>query len=158
MLIRNPEKWVQRDQDNVLTVPWIAVDILDQNVNQISQAISQLEKEIECINFPYVKNVTSWSMGLVFVAGDGCFTSKEQNIFQAEWQMISLDDGCNGYSTRVIHQMVISSLGLIFEHQRSDSNIYIDYDGETVNDDSPFKFDISSVMLISQRQEHQVPI
>ena len=64
--------------------------------------------------------------------------------------MISVDDGCNGYSTRVIHQMVISSLGLIFEHQRSDSKFYIDYDGETVNDDSPFNFDISSVMLISQ--------
>ena len=36
----------------------------------------------------------------------------------------------------VLQQMVISSLELIFEHQRSDSKFYIDYDGETVNDDS----------------------
>jgi len=147
------QRWVQRDDQGITTVPWTTVNVNGPNVDQIEGAIRQIANDVECIRFPLISNSSQWHNGIVFVGNeDGCFHTDLESVsvgsIPATWHMISLDDGCDGYSTRVIHQLVMSTLGLIYEHQRPESHRFIAYSGDTVESNDPFMFDIGSVMLL----------
>ncbi|CEF68238.1 Astacin-like metalloendopeptidase [Strongyloides ratti] len=110
----------------------------------VKKATNILEKST-CLRFRYVNNFNHFKEGIQLVASYDC-NSPLGKIFEKGWQKIDIGIECN--SVGGILQMLLRTLGVIYEHNRVDRNFYVKIFQENVHLTDKKKFRISRTTAI----------
>ena len=66
--------WSQRNSNGQITVPWSAFSFPEDRFEELTEAMTAMEREVSCMRFPYVTqeslNSTEWTNGVIFFWND----------------------------------------------------------------------------------------
>ena len=131
--------WTQRNSEGQVTVPWTANGFSTKNFRHLAMALTDMEAEVGCMNFPYISRdklkTTKWKHGVVFhwnkeYRCNSFIGQINDNWFKADapddWQRINLGDCTHVYSAAQ-HEFM-HALGFPHEQNRPDRDDFIDVD------------------------------